>query len=73
MRRLVKWILIGPIKLYQLAVSPFTPPCCRFYPSCSEYAVQAIDKHGALKGGWLAVKRVGKCHPLHSGGYDPVP
>jgi putative membrane protein insertion efficiency factor len=60
------------IQLYQLLLSPFWGDCCRFYPSCSEYALQAIEKHGALKGLWLILKRLGKCHPWHPGGHDPV-
>ena len=60
------------IKIYQF-FSKFTPPVCRFTPTCSEYARQAIEKYGVLKGGWLAVKRISKCHPWHEGGYDPVP
>lgn len=60
------------IKIYQF-FSKFTPPVCRFTPTCSEYARQAIEKYGVLKGGWLAIKRISKCHPWHEGGYDPVP
>ncbi len=61
------------IHFYQRYLSPLKPPCCIYYPSCSEYAVQAIAKYGVLKGGWLAVKRICRCHPFHEGGYDPVP
>jgi len=61
------------IKAYQRVVSPFTPPVCRFYPSCSTYAADAIARHGPWKGGYLAVRRLLRCHPLHPGGYDPVP
>jgi hypothetical protein len=66
-------ILIGLIRFYQLVISPGLPPSCRFYPSCSEYTLQAIAKYGALKGLWLGVKRIARCHPFHPGGYDPVP
>jgi hypothetical protein len=61
------------IRFYQYAISPFLGRSCRYHPSCSEYAVEAVEKYGALKGSWLAIKRVGRCHPWHPGGYDPVP
>jgi hypothetical protein len=61
------------IRAYQRFVSPLTPPVCRFYPSCSSYAADAIARHGPWKGGYLAVRRLLRCHPLHPGGYDPVP
>jgi hypothetical protein len=67
------WALRGPIRFYQLAISPMMPAACRYYPSCSNYAIQAIDKYGALKGGWLAVRRILRCHPFRPGGFDPVP
>ncbi|MDR2493171.1 MAG: membrane protein insertion efficiency factor YidD [Coriobacteriales bacterium] len=63
----------GCIWLYRHAVSPFFPPSCRFVPTCSEYAMIAIKRHGFIKGMSLSVRRVGRCHPLHPGGYDPVP
>jgi putative membrane protein insertion efficiency factor len=69
----MKKILISLIKLYQKVISPLTPPSCRFYPTCSHYGIEAVDKHGALKGSWLAVRRISKCHPFHEGGFDPVP
>ncbi len=69
----MKKILIGFIKLYQKIISPLTPPSCRFYPTCSHYGIEAVEKHGALKGSWLAVRRISKCHPFHEGGFDPVP
>jgi putative membrane protein insertion efficiency factor len=66
-------VLIGLLRLYKRFISPLLPPACRFAPTCSEYAMQAIAKHGALRGGILAAKRLAKCHPLHPGGFDPVP
>ena len=61
------------IRGYQLIVSPWLGPRCRFYPSCSNYALEALEVHGALRGSWLAVRRIGRCHPFHPGGFDPVP
>jgi len=69
----MKYILMGLIRLYQMTLSKIMPPSCRFTPSCSHYGYEAIRKYGALKGGWMAVKRVGRCHPMNPGGYDPVP
>ena len=69
---MIKKILLGLIWCYQ-RISKYTPPRCRFYPTCSEYAKEAITKYGAVKGGFLAAKRICKCHPLNEGGYDPVP
>lgn len=69
----MKAVLIGGIRFYQKYISPLKPPCCRFVPTCSEYALEAIQKYGPVKGSWLAVKRISKCHPFHKGGYDPVP
>jgi putative membrane protein insertion efficiency factor len=66
-------IPIGIIKLYQIALSPMLGPTCRFHPSCSYYAIGAITEYGLIKGCWLSVKRILKCHPLNDGGYDPVP
>ena len=64
---------LGLIRVYQLTVSPTLGNVCRFQPSCSHYAYEAIEKHGAIKGTWLAIKRLLRCRPLHAGGYDPVP
>lgn len=61
------------IWIYQNTFSRVTPPSCRFTPTCSHYGYEAIEKHGLLKGGWLAIKRIGRCHPFSDGGYDPVP
>ena len=58
---------------YQLGISPMLPSACRFYPTCSEYAVQAVARFGVLRGSWLALRRLGRCHPFHPGGFDPVP
>lgn len=63
----------APIHVYRKYISPLKPPTCRFYPTCSAYALEAIEVHGALKGSWLAAKRIGKCHPFHPGGIDLVP
>ena len=70
---MVKKIFLLLIKFYRLFLSPLKPPSCRYIPTCSEYAFIAIEKYGALKGGWMAVKRILRCHPFHKGGYDPVP
>jgi hypothetical protein len=66
-------VLTGLIYVYQKAISPWFPAKCRYYPSCSEYAVEAIESHGSLKGAWLSIKRILKCHPFSEGGFDPVP
>lgn len=70
---MVRRALVLPILFYQRVLSPFLPKRCRFYPSCSEYAAQAILKHGVWRGGWLALRRLLRCGPWHPGGYDPVP
>ncbi|MBM4452692.1 MAG: membrane protein insertion efficiency factor YidD [Chloroflexi bacterium] len=69
----MKLLAVRLIKLYQGTISQVTPPACRFTPTCSHYGVEAIEKHGLLRGGWLTLKRIGRCHPWSSGGYDPVP
>jgi uncharacterized protein len=61
------------IRAYQLGISPLLGARCRFYPSCSQYALDAVDRYGSLRGGWLAIRRLARCHPFHPGGYDPVP
>jgi uncharacterized protein len=68
----VKVVLISLIRAYKLVISPLLPPSCRFTPTCSEYAIQAIQKYGALRGFYLGVRRILRCHPFHAGGYDPV-
>lgn len=71
--KFMKTIFLGLIHIYQRFISPLTPATCRFYPTCSEYTREAIQVYGALKGTWLGIKRISKCHPLHKGGFDPVP
>ncbi|MFB3160910.1 membrane protein insertion efficiency factor YidD [Neobacillus sp. 179-J 1A1 HS] len=68
-----KKIFISVIRFYQVVISPIKPPSCRFYPTCSQYGLEAVQRFGALKGGWLTLKRIFKCHPFHPGGIDPVP
>lgn len=67
------WLLMLPIRFYRKYISPLTPPSCRFTPTCSEYAIEAITKHGPFKGTWLAIRRVLRCRPGGGSGYDPVP
>ncbi|MBQ0067116.1 MAG: membrane protein insertion efficiency factor YidD [Phascolarctobacterium sp.] len=70
---MAKKFLIAAIRLYQIFISPCLPPKCRFYPTCSAYGIEAVTKYGAVKGGWLTLKRICRCHPFNPGGYDPVP
>ncbi|NWQ43103.1 membrane protein insertion efficiency factor YidD [Bacillus sp. EB106-08-02-XG196] len=70
---MLKKVFISIIRFYQIAISPIKPPSCRFYPTCSHYGLEAVQRFGALKGGWLTLKRILKCHPFHPGGVDPVP
>jgi putative membrane protein insertion efficiency factor len=69
----MRTVLILLVRGYQVTLSPLLPAACRYYPSCSAYAIEALEKHGALRGGWLAVRRIARCHPFRPGGYDPVP
>lgn len=72
-RKLIKKFFIFLLNFYQKKISPLKKPCCRFTPTCSTYAIEAIEKHGALKGLYLSIKRILRCHPFCKGGYDPVP
>ncbi|HZS62074.1 MAG TPA: membrane protein insertion efficiency factor YidD [Gemmatimonadaceae bacterium] len=69
----MRHVLIALVRMYQVGLSPLLPASCRYYPSCSAYAIAALEKHGAIRGAWLAVRRIARCHPFHPGGYDPVP
>ena len=69
----MKQVLMALVKFYRKYISPLRRPCCRFMPTCSQYALEALEKYGALKGGWLTIKRILRCNPLCKGGYDPVP
>ena len=69
----MKKILLKLVRFYQVAISPLKPPSCRFHPTCSQYGLEAIERFGPIKGTWLTIKRILKCHPLHAGGFDPVP
>lgn len=69
----MKFLLILAVKFYRQAISPHFPPACRYTPTCSQYAIEALQKHGALKGSWLAIKRICRCNPWGGSGYDPVP
>ena len=73
MKGIARSVVIAPIRLYRAFVSPLLPPSCRFSPSCSAYAITSLERYGFLKGGWLALRRISRCHPWNPGGYDPVP
>ena len=69
----MRWLILQLIRAYQYGISPLLPSRCRYLPTCSQYAIEAIQQHGVIRGGWLAMKRVGRCHPWGGHGYDPVP
>ena len=69
----MKKAMLGAIRFYRGKISPLYPPRCRYIPTCSQYALEAVEKYGAVKGGWMAARRIARCHPFHKGGYDPVP
>ena len=72
-RNLIQNVLIFLVRAYQICISPYIGAHCRYTPTCSAYFIEAVDKYGALKGGWMGIKRILRCHPGHPGGYDPVP
>ncbi|NRG45326.1 membrane protein insertion efficiency factor YidD [Bacillus sp. CRN 9] len=72
-KKMMQKAILRIFKLYQLAISPLKPPTCRFYPTCSNYGIESVKRFGAMKGSWLALKRIFKCHPFHPGGVDLVP
>lgn len=73
LREMPRRAMLGAVRFYRRQISPSLPPSCRFTPTCSAYALEAIERYGALKGGWMAFRRILRCNPFHPGGYDPVP
>lgn len=72
-KKAIEFIVLLPVYIYRYTISPLSPPSCRYTPTCSQYAIEAVKKHGIFKGGWLAVKQLSRCHPWGESGYDPVP
>ena len=70
---MLRKVMLGTIRFYRKWISPLTPPSCRYYPTCSAYGLEAVEKYGAAKGAWLTLRRILRCHPFAAGGYDPVP
>jgi uncharacterized protein len=70
---MLRWLLVALVRAYQILISPLFPASCRYYPTCSSYAIEALNRHGAMRGSWLTTRRLLRCHPFRPGGYDPVP
>ena len=70
---MMRMILVALVRGYQIVLSPLLPPACRYYPSCSAYAIEALERHGAIRGTWMAMRRIARCNPFRPGGFDPVP
>lgn len=70
---MMRMILVALVRGYQIVLSPLLPPACRYYPSCSAYAIEALERHGAMRGTWMAMRRIARCNPFRPGGFDPVP
>jgi putative membrane protein insertion efficiency factor len=70
---MMKVVLIWMVRAYQMFLGPLLPAACRYYPTCSSYAIEALERHGAIRGSWMAARRIARCHPFRAGGYDPVP
>lgn len=73
MKKILEFIVLLPVYFYKYSISPLLPPSCRYTPTCSQYTIEAVKKHGIIKGGWMSIRRIGSCHPWGGSGYDPVP